>query len=251
MSAPLIRLDSIVAAYPGRPVLTGVSLRLDAGERLGLAGANGTGKSTLLHAVVGLHPVESGTITVLGRPRRTEKDFHEVRRRVGLLFQDSDDQLFCPTVIEDVAFGPLNLGRQPEEARAVALHTLTELGCEEFAGRVTHRLSGGEKRLVALATILAMEPEILLLDEPTAGLDETARERLTIILERRSQAMIVVSHDDRFLQRLATRVVVLASGMAHAAELHAHPHRHIHAHLHVREEVPATAPGHPTKNHPN
>lgn len=235
MTAPLIRLDGVAAGYPGRPVLNGIALELNGGERLGVVGANGAGKSTLLHVMVGLRPVTAGLIEAFGRPRRSERDFREVRMRTGLLFQDPDDQLFCPTVIEDVAFGPLNLGHSRDEARAVALRTLAELGCEGFAHRVTHRLSGGEKRLISLATILAMEPEVLLLDEPTAGLDEASYERLVAILADRSQAMVIVSHDTPFLERLSTRVVALADGTLRDAVIHAHPHVHSHPHFHGTE----------------
>jgi cobalt/nickel transport system ATP-binding protein len=152
---------------------------------------------------------------------------------VGLLFQHSDDQLFCPTVLDDVAFGPLNLGQSPARARAVAEGTLAALGLDGFAERVTHRLSAGEKRLVALATVLAMEPEVLLLDEPTNGLDETTEARLIDYLAASDQTMVVVSHDRRFLERLVTRAVVLRDGVLQEAELHRHPHRHEHAHLHI------------------
>ena len=144
-----------------------------------------------------------------GRPRRSEKDFHEVRRRAGLLFQNSDDQLFCPTVLEDVSFGPLNLGTRPAEAREIARDTLDRLGLGGFGDRVTHTLSGGQKRLVALATILAMRPEVLLLDEPTNALDRATEERLIGILQTLPQAMAIVSHDERFLSRLTTRHVRL------------------------------------------
>ena len=115
---------------------------------------------------------------VFGKPRAAERDFHEVRRRVGLLFQDADDQLFCPTVVEDVAFGPLNLGLPRDRVRQVVAETLEAVGLAGYEHRITYKLSGGEKRLVALATVLAMQPEVLLLDEPTSGLDEQATERL-------------------------------------------------------------------------
>jgi cobalt/nickel transport system ATP-binding protein len=171
-----------------------------------------------------------------------EADFHEVRARAGLLFQDSDDQLFCPTVLEDVAFGPLNLGRTTEEARTDALRTLAALGLSGFEERVTHRLSAGEKRLVALATVLAMNPRVLLLDEPTNGLDEATETRLTELLAGMPQAMLIVSHDRRFLERLATRAVVLAEGRLAQAQIHRHPHSHSHSHLHIH--VPGEAVEH-------
>jgi cobalt/nickel transport system ATP-binding protein len=168
-----------------------------------------------------------------------ESDFHEVRTRVGLLFQDSDDQLFCPTVLEDVAFGPLNLGRSPREARADALGTLDLLGLGGFADRVAHRLSAGEKRLVALAAVLAMRPEVLLLDEPTNGLDEATEARLTELLAAMPQAMLIVSHDRVFLERLANRAWAIVDGRLHEARVHAHPHTHRHSHVHIHVAEPA------------
>jgi cobalt/nickel transport system ATP-binding protein len=213
VTAPLVELREVHFAYEAaRPVLRGASLRLAAGERVSLLGANGAGKTTLLHVMVGLVAPQAGSVIAFGEERRREKDFWSVRARVGLLFQDPDDQLFCPTVREDVAFGPLNLGRSREQARGVAEATLERLAALELADRVTHRLSGGEKRLVALATVLAMEPELLLLDEPTLGLDEAAGERLVGVLAGLPQAMCLVSHDRSFHARLATRAVELRGG---------------------------------------
>ena len=213
MSLPAIRLDCVDFAYkPGRPVLRQCSLRLAAGQRIALTGGNGSGKSTLLQLVVGLVRPTAGTIEIFGRVRRVPADFHEVRRRVGFLFQDSDNQLFCPTVAEDVAFGPLNLGKSREETRQLVAHTLAAVGLTGYEDRVTYKLSGGEKRLVALATVLAMQPEVLLLDEPTDGLDETAAGRITRLLETLPQAMIVASHDRDLLGRLTDSLLRLEQG---------------------------------------
>jgi len=233
MSDPLLELRGIGFGYPGRGVLTGIDLSLMPGDRVALVGPNGAGKSTLLHLLVGLHRPTAGEVRAFGRVRRSERDFHEVRGRVGLLFQEADDQLFCPTVLEDVAFGPLNLGRSPAEARADAHQTLAVLGLAGFADRVTHRLSTGERRLVALATVLAMHPEVLLLDEPTSGLDEATEARMTAHLAGLPQAMIIVSHDRAFLGRLANRALLLADGRLLDGALHSHPHTHTHNHLHV------------------
>ncbi|MCB9958092.1 MAG: ABC transporter ATP-binding protein [Rhodospirillaceae bacterium] len=209
-ASPLLTLSDLrVAREDGRVVLDGVNFRLEAGERIGLIGPNGVGKSTLLHAIVGLLACSAGSIEVCGQVARSERDFAAVRRRAGLLFQDSDDQLFCPTVGEDVAFGPRNLGASAPEAAAIASRTLDRLGLAGFERRITYRLSGGEKRLVALATVLAMEPEVLLLDEPTTGLDEAAEARMVDLLLALPQAMIIVSHDRAIIDRLATRVVRL------------------------------------------
>jgi cobalt/nickel transport system ATP-binding protein len=230
---PLLELRGAVFDYGGRPVLSGVDLTLGAGERVALIGPNGAGKSTLLHLLVGLQRPRAGEVWAFGQPRRVEADFHEVRARVGLLFQDSDDQLFCPTVLEDLAFGPLNLGRSPAQARADAERTLSLLGLGGLADRVTHRLSAGEKRLVALGTVLAMDPEVLLLDEPTNGLDAATEARLTDHLSVSPQAMLIVSHDRGFLERLATRALVLEGGNLAEATIHRHPHVHAHSHLHI------------------
>jgi len=213
MNDPLIQLENVSFAYPsGPPVLDGVDLALRPGERVGLIGPNGGGKTTLLHLIVGLMPCTGGEIRAFGQARRTEPDFVQVRRRAGLLFQDPEDQLFCPTVAEDVAFGPLNLGRDPGEARSIVAETLDSLGLAGYEDRITHKLSGGEKRLVSLATVLAMKPEALLLDEPAGGLDEETEARIVSILTDLPLAMIVVSHDLRFLRRIATRVVRLSAG---------------------------------------
>jgi cobalt/nickel transport system ATP-binding protein len=228
----LISLRGVTARHGDRRVLDAVDLDLASGERLALLGANGAGKSTLLHTIVGLVPLAAGSIAAFGAARRVEADFREVRLRAGLVFQDADDQLFCPTVIEDVAFGPVNLGLSESTARARAMETLAQLSLLEFADRVTHRLSGGEKRLVALATVLAMQPEVLLLDEPTTGLDETAEKRLLDVLGNLPQAMILVSHDVSFLARLATRAMLLKDGRVVPGEIHIHPHAHEHAHFH-------------------
>jgi len=213
MIEPLIVLNGVCYERPGRPVvLSGVDFRLERGERVGLIGSNGAGKTTFLHLLVGLLKPTAGEIRILGKVRKDEDDFQEVRQRVGLVFQDADDQLFCPTVIDDVAFGPLNLGMSPGESREVARDTLRDVGLEGFEERITYRLSGGEKRLVALATVLAMNPAVLLLDEPTNGLDQESRRRILDVLQRQSRAMIVVSHEHGFVDELSHRLVTLAAG---------------------------------------
>jgi len=216
----LIELEGVSFAYAeGRQVLAGADFALGPGERVGLIGANGCGKTTLLHLIVGLMPWAHGEIRAFGKGRRTEADFAEVRRRAGLLFQDPEDQLFCPTVAEDVAFGPLNLGNTPDQARAVVAETLHSLGLQGYEDRITYKLSGGEKRLVSLATVLAMKPEVLLLDEPASGLDEETEARITAILADLPLAMIVVSHDREFLKKIVTRAVCLRDGSLHPFSL--------------------------------
>lgn len=209
----LLALDDIRFAYPGQgPVLEGASLTLAPGQRLSITGPNGAGKSTLLRIALGLQKPTSGRVTAFGQLRREEADFHEVRRRIGLVFQDPDDQLFCPTVAEDVAFGPLNLGRSREEALAVVDRVLGELELMHLRDRITHKLSGGEKRLVTLACVLAMEPEALLLDEPTNALDTRNEARLLEILRSLPQAILLVSHAPDFRAQLAPDALELRAG---------------------------------------
>ena len=212
MQKPLIALDNIHFNYGDHAVLEGVDFSLRAGERVGIVGPIGSGKTTLLHLIVGLLKPSSGCIRVFEKVRRKESDFHEVRVRVGLVFQDPDDQLFCPTVLEDVAFGPLNLGRDVTEAKRIARDALARVGLEGFGERITYKLSGGEKRLVALATVLAMEPEVLLLDEPTASLDSESVHRVVETLNELPQSILVVSHEAGFLSRVTTRSVSLDGG---------------------------------------
>jgi len=215
----LFDVADIHFAYPGRPkVLDGVDLTLNGGERLCLTGHNGAGKSTLLHILIGLLRPSQGRITAFGRERDVEADFVEVRRLAGLVFQDPDDQLFCPTVAEDVAFGPLNLGRSRAECIAIVDKVLDDLGLMHLRDRVTHKLSGGEKRLVTLAAVLAMDPKVLLLDEPTNAVDEPTTARLVEILLGLPQAMIVISHDPHFRRQIATRTLRLSDGRLEAPQ---------------------------------
>jgi len=228
-SSPFIQLRDISYQYPlaSSPVLEHLNLTVT-DERIGLIGPNGSGKTTLFQIMVGLLPPKTGQVQFEEREMRDEKDFRVLRRQVGFLFQSADDQLFSPTVLEDVAFGPLNLGFSFEEARTIALRTLENLGLKGFEDRITHRLSGGEKKLVALATILAMQPRLLLLDEPTNNLDPATRERLTEILQGLQQAHIIISHDWDFLARTTSHLYALEHGHLHRCE-----HEHLHSHLHV------------------
>lgn len=208
--SPLLEVQGLSYNYPRRgTVLDSVDFSLHKGERVALTGANGAGKTTLFHLLMGLKKAKKGEIIAFDTVRKEELDFVDMRGKVGFLFQDPDDQLFCPTVIEDVAFGPLNLGKSQDEAVAIASSTLESLGMAGFEERVTHHLSGGEKRMITLASVLAMEPEVLLLDEPSNALDSEARERLISTLQTLPQAMIIISHDYQFLEQLATRWVRL------------------------------------------
>ena len=228
----LISLRGIHFGYPGRPqVLNGLDFDLFQGERVGLVAPNGSGKTTLFHVIMGLLKPARGQIRLFGSLVETEADFASARRRIGLLFQDADDQLFSPTVLEDVAFGPLNLGKSRDDAIDVARRTLAGLGLSGFEDRVTFRLSGGEKRLVSLATVLAMEPEVLLLDEPTSGLDDKTRHTLTHLIQGFELAYVVISHNVRFLAEITTKTYSMADGRVLVDE-EVHFHEHVHAHRH-------------------
>ncbi|MCD6569477.1 MAG: ABC transporter ATP-binding protein [Deltaproteobacteria bacterium] len=226
----LIKLEDISFAYPGGgPVLDNLNFSLTRGERVGLIGPNGSGKTTLFYIIMGLLKPASGRIKVFGKTVCEEKAFRYVREKIGLLFQDSDDQLFSPTVIEDVAFGPLNLGKSPEKAILVARETLDKLGIAGLEGRVTYRLSGGEKRLAALATVLAMKPEILILDEPESGLDDQTTDRIIDVLNDLGLSCIIASHDMDFLLKTTNKICGMKEGRIYLEE-EAIPHTHMHIH---------------------
>ncbi len=211
--AAIFALEGLTFAYPEQaPLFQDLDFSLHPGQRIGLYGPTGSGKTTLLRLIVGLETLRHGTIFFHGRALRVEKDFRALRRDVGFVLQNADDQLFCPTVLEDVAFGPLNLGLPRDEARERARRALRDLGLAALEGRFSHRLSGGEKKLVALAGVLAMEPEALLLDEPTNGLDPKTAERLAEALKPISAARLLVSHDRDFLEKNADRILTIADG---------------------------------------
>ncbi len=230
--APIIEAQGLTFAYPGRErLMDGLDFTLRPGERLGLVGHNGAGKTTFFLALMGLLKPQAGRVIFRGQVARSEEDFAALRRRVGLLFQNADDQLFSPTVLEDVAFGPLNLGQTPAQARETALHTLDMLNLSGFEERITHKLSGGEKRLVALACVLAMQPEALLLDEPTSGLDPETRERLIGILGNLPVSYVIISHDLDFLEYTTSRLCAMERGKIDCSPRMAiHRHAHVHPH---------------------
>ena len=213
---PIFSLKGISFGYGQcermRPVLHDVDFSLHPGQRIGLYGPNGSGKTTLFRCITGLARPQSGQVLFHGAPLNDEKDFHELRCKVGFVLQHAEDQLFFPTVLEDVAFGPLNLGLDRDAARDVALETLCLLGLEGFEHRLTHKLSGGEKKLVCLAAVLSMRPEALLLDEPAAGLDQAAEERLIAILQTLPAARLVISHDRDFLRNTVSQALTIANG---------------------------------------
>ncbi|WP_300774514.1 ABC transporter ATP-binding protein [uncultured Desulfovibrio sp.] len=228
---PLFCLENLTLVHEGcaEPLLRDMDFCLYPGEHIGLYGPNGCGKTTLLRGITGLHKAARGGVRFEGKLLRSEADFHPLRCAVGFVLQHAEDQLFFPTVLEDVAFGPLNLGLSPDDARQRALETLARLGLDGFADRQTHALSGGEKKLVSLAGVLAMQPQALLLDEPTNALDMSARQRLLDILVGLPTARITISHDWDFLQRVSRRFMTIEDGrlITDAPSLD-HVHRHAH-----------------------
>jgi cobalt/nickel transport system ATP-binding protein len=228
----ILYLEDISFNYAGGPkVLANLDLQLFKGDRIGLMGPNGSGKTTLFHIIMGLLKPSSGSVEIYNRPAKTEKDFLRVRKKIGLLFQDADDQLFSPTVLEDVAFGPLNLGKSRNEAMEIARNTLNFLDLAGFEDRITYKLSGGEKKLVSLATVLAMEPEVLLLDEPTSGLDEKTKAILKGVLASLDLSYIIISHEIDFLTEISDHIYTMENGkILFDEEIHAHQHVHAHPH---------------------
>ncbi len=207
-----LRVEGLGYRYPaGAPVLHDVSFTVDDGERLAVLGANGAGKSTLLLHLNGLLLPERGMVAVDGT-RVVEETLREVRRKVGLVFQDPGDQLFLPSLLEDVAFGPLNDGASPAEAESAARSVLDSLGLGHAADRAAHHLSGGEQRLASLATALVTRPGLLVLDEPTAGLDARARARVVDLLRGRPETLVLATHDLEVAEALCGRALVLAGG---------------------------------------
>ncbi len=208
---PLIEVCGLRYRYDdGTQALDGVDFELHAGETVALLGANGSGKTTFVLHLNGLLRGE-GTVHVCGLDV-VEENYIAVRRKIGIVFQDPDEQLFMPTVIEDVAFGPLNMGLVPEEAAARARESLARVGMEAARDRAPYHLSAGEKRRVAIAGVLAMTPEILVLDEPTTWLDPPGQRGLLDVLAGLPQAKVIATHDTRFAAALAARAVFFEKG---------------------------------------
>ena len=209
---PAVHITDLRYSYDdGRRALAGVSLTIQPGEAVALVGPNGAGKSTLVLHLNGIL-MGQGSVCVAG-VELSSRTVHEVRRKVGVVFQDPDDQLFMPTVFDDVAFGPLNMGLSEAEVRLRVTEALSQTGLAGFEERAPHHLSGGEKRAVSLATVLAMQPEILVLDEPTSGLDPRGRRRVIELLKPLSQTRLVVSHDLELVLELCARAVMMDAGV--------------------------------------
>lgn len=213
---PALEVQALCYAYPdGQMALHSVSFVIQPGETVGLIGSNGAGKSTLLLHLNGVLRPATGAVRVAGLLVNAE-NLVVVRRQVGLVFQDPDDQLFMPTVQEDVAFGPLNMGLSACEVQARVAQALATVGASHLASRAPYRLSGGEKRMVAIAGVLAMTPAVLVLDEPSASLDPATRRRLISLLTGCAPTQLIASHDLDLVLDVCTRVLVMREGIIEA-----------------------------------
>jgi cobalt/nickel transport system ATP-binding protein len=213
MTTPVLEVRGLAYAYPdGHQALYGVDLHVHRGERVALLGPNGAGKTTLVLHLNGILTAGAGTVNVSGLAV-TKKNLQEVRRRVGVVFQDPDDQLFMPTVRDDVAFGPANLGVKGPALDERVRDALDKVGMVDYIDRPPHHLSYGQRRRVAVATVLAMEPEILVLDEPSSNLDPASRRELAEILQSLDVTVLMVTHDLPYALELCPRSVVLSDGV--------------------------------------
>ncbi len=213
MSCTTIEVTDLRFTYPGahESVLDGLSVSIGEGERVALLGPNGSGKTTFVLHLNGLLSLQSGTIRI-GDLDMTDGNLPEIRRRVGAVFQDADDQLFMQSVRDDVSFGPANLGVPRGDLDGVVERALDQVGAMPLIDRTPHHLSGGEKRRVAIATVLAMEPHALVLDEPTSGLDPVGRRELAELLAGLPQTQLVVTHDLPFALQTCPRSMIVSGG---------------------------------------
>lgn len=212
MSAARIDIRELAFAYPGgHQALFGVDLQIDAGERIAVLGPNGAGKTTLALHLNGILRAGHGTVAIDGVDVAADS-VADLRRRVGLVFQDPDDQLFMPTVRDDVGFGPANLGVRGDALAARIADALDAVGMRDAADRAPHHLSFGQRRRVALATVLSMEPDVLVLDEPSSNLDPASRRELADIVADLDQTVVMITHDLPYALQLCGRAVILDGG---------------------------------------
>lgn len=216
MTISSLHVEGLAFAYPdGNQALYGVNLSIERGERVALLGPNGAGKTTLVMHLNGIHAAQRGIVKVAGKLIDTadKESLKEIRAQVGIVFQDPDDQLFMPTVREDVAFGPYNMGYRGDELQEIVINALEQVGMKEYADRAPHHLSFGQRRRVAVAGVLAMKPEILVLDEPSSNLDPASRRELASILKSLDVTVLMVTHDLPYALELCPRSVVLSGGV--------------------------------------
>jgi cobalt/nickel transport system ATP-binding protein len=216
MTTPSLEIKDLAFAYPdGNQALFGVNLTVGQGERVALLGPNGAGKTTLVMHMNGIHPAAHGEVRVAGElvDASNKANLRSIRSKVGIVFQDPDDQLFMPTVGEDVAFGPYNMGVRGSELEKVVVDALELVGMVDFKDRPPHHLSFGQRRRVAVATVLAMKPEILVLDEPSSNLDPASRRELADILRSLAITTVMVTHDLPYALELCERSVILSGGI--------------------------------------
>jgi len=207
-----VEIENLSFSYPdGHQALRNLSLSIGPDEKVALVGPNGAGKSTLMLHLNGLLRATQGSIKVGGLPV-TEENLGQIRAWVGLVFQNPDDQLFNPKVFDDVAFGPLHMNLPEDEVRRRSMDALAAVGMADFADRISHHLSIGQKKRISIATVLSMDPKILVLDEPTSGLDPRARRSLINLLRNMERTMLVATHDMRMVAELFPRTVVLDEG---------------------------------------
>ena len=216
MSEKSLEVSELAFAYPdGHQALFGVNLMLQRGERVALLGPNGAGKTTLVMHLNGILPTMQGSVKVAGQlvDAQDKSGLMQIRHKVGIVFQDPDDQLFMPTVGEDVAFGPYNAGLRGEDLDKAVKEALELVGMYEFIDRPPHHLSFGQRRRVAVATVLAMKPEILVMDEPSSNLDPASRRELAEIVRSLNITLLMVTHDLPFAYELCERSVILSGGI--------------------------------------
>ncbi|WP_022846517.1 MULTISPECIES: energy-coupling factor ABC transporter ATP-binding protein [unclassified Desulfurobacterium] len=208
----ILKVENLTVKRDEKTIFENVNFSLKEGEKFFIVGPNGAGKTTLIETVVGFIKPASGKIFLKGKEIKTEEDYYKLRITVGYIFQNPDDQLFSPTVEEDIAFGPLNIGIPREEIPRIIDNTLSTLGISHLKGKMTYKLSGGEKRLVSIASVLAMNPEALIMDEPTVGVDNEKMKLLMNFLKTTDKSIIMVTHNKEAVEELGWPTYRLENG---------------------------------------